>query len=111
MTVQEIAKTISYIWQEVLEVDEVGLHDHFYDLGGNPQLLDLMRKRLQLALQEDITLIDLCRYPTVMSLARYYAHGEAFTSPIAKSYERAQRQRRLIAQRYPIRIRFASAQT
>ncbi|RUA18454.1 MAG: hypothetical protein DSY55_00125 [Clostridia bacterium] len=111
MTVPEIATTISYIWKEVLNVDEVGLHDHFYDLGGNPKLLDTMRLRLQLALKVDVTLVDLSRYPTVISLAQYYANGEVHPSPISESYRRAQRQRRLIAQRYPLRMHFVSAQT
>ncbi len=111
MSVSELSHTISLIWKEVLQVDEVGLHDHFYDLGGNPRLLDQMRRSLQASLHVEVTLVDLCRYPTVMSLSQHYAGVGNAVSPISRSYERAQRQRQLMAQRYPVRVRFASAQT
>jgi len=110
MSVSEIAYTISLVWKEVLQVDRVGLHDHFYDLGGDPRLLNKMRQYLQTSLQVEVTLVDLCRYPTVMSLAQYYAGQEPDDSPLSASYERAQRQRQLMAQRYPLRLRFASTQ-
>ncbi len=110
MTTFELAETISEIWRDVLQVDHVGLHDHFYDLGGNPRLLDSMRRRLQATLQVEVTLVDLCRHPTVISLAQYFAGKEGLSSSLPESYERAQRQRQLIAYRYPLRMRFASTQ-
>ncbi len=110
MTIFETAQTISRIWKEVLHLDEVGLHDHFYDLGGDPRLLELMRRRLQSSLRMEVTLVDLCRYPTVMSLAQFYAGETSSVSSVSDSYERAHRQRELMAQRYPVRLRFASAQ-
>jgi len=108
MTMFELAETISKVWMNVLQVDHVGLHDHFYDLGGNPRLLDTMRRHLQVALQVEVTLVELCRYPTVISLAQFFAGKEALPSPLPESYERAYRQRQLIAFRHPIRLRFAS---
>lgn len=110
MTIFETTQTISRIWKEVLHLDEVGLHDHFYDLGGDPRLLEQMRRHLQSSLQIEVTLVDLCRYPTVMALAQFYAGEKNHTSSVTASYERAQRQRELMAQRYPARLRFASAQ-
>lgn len=110
MTTFELAETISRIWMDVLQVDHVGLHDHFYDLGGNPRLLDTMRRRLQATLQVEVTLVDLCRHPTVISLAQFFAGEDALSSPLPESYERAHRQRQLIAFRHPLRIRFASTQ-
>jgi len=109
MTASETAQIISRIWQEVLLVEEVGLHDHFYDLGGNPRLLEQMLHRLQTSLHMEISLIDLCQHPTVMSLARYYAGERKPASSVSASYKRARRQRRLMAQRYPMRLSFASS--
>ena len=111
MSVSEITELISAIWKEVLQVDHVGLHDHFYDLGGNPRLLDQMRRHLQATLQVEVTLVDLCRYPTVMSLAQHYAGLEEGALSLSASYERAKRQRRLMVNRYPVRLSFASTQT
>jgi hypothetical protein len=110
MTLFETAQTISRIWEEVLHLDQVGLYDHFYDLGGDPRLLEQMRRRLQISLRTEVTLVDLCRYPTVMALARYYAGVEDGASSVSDSYERAQRQRLLMAQRYPVRLRLAATQ-
>ena len=110
MTIFETAQIISRIWKEVLLVDEVGLHDHFYDLGGDPRLLEQVLKRLQTSLRMEVSLVDLCRHPTVMDLAQFYAGERNSASSVSASYERAQRQRELMVQRYPMRIRFASAQ-
>ena len=110
MSTYELAETISSIWKEVLQVEHVGLHDHFYDLGGNPRLLDTMRRRLQGALNVEVSLVELCRYPTVISLAQYFAGRVATPSTLPESYARAYKQRQLIAYRYPLRLRFASAQ-
>ena len=110
MTIFETTQTISRVWKDVLQLDEVGLHDHFYDLGGNPRLLEQMRRRLQSSLRMEVTLVDLCRYPTVMALAQFYAGEKNHASSVSDSYERAHRQRELMAQRYPMRLRFASAQ-
>jgi acyl carrier protein len=50
----EIEKRIAKVWQEVLGVEPVGLHDNFFDLGGNSllgmQIIARIREKLRLEL-------------------------------------------------------------
>jgi amino acid adenylation domain-containing protein len=68
---REIAKT----WQEVLAVDQIGVHDNFFDLGGHSLLVVRTHGRLCDALKVDLSVTDLFRYPTVSSLATFVDRG------------------------------------
>jgi amino acid adenylation domain-containing protein len=67
----ELEQTIAAIWQRVLKIDKVGIHDSFFDLGGNSLLLVQMHSHLQDSLETSIALIDLFRYPTIHALANF----------------------------------------
>ncbi|MEL6931208.1 MAG: phosphopantetheine-binding protein, partial [Cyanobacteria bacterium J06600_6] len=67
----EIERAIAEIWQNVLQVDRVGLTDNFFDLGGQSLLMIRVHSLLKDKLAVDISLMDLFRYPTVASLAEY----------------------------------------
>jgi acyl carrier protein len=64
-------RTIAGIWQDVLEVDEVGRHENFFDLGGHSLLVVRVHERLQKLFDEPIAIVDLFRYPTVGALAEH----------------------------------------
>ncbi|MGA1840821.1 MAG: non-ribosomal peptide synthetase, partial [bacterium] len=67
----KLERSIANIWQEVLKIDRVGIHDNFFDLGGNSLLMILVRSKLTEITKIDIPVIDLFRYPTVGSLVTY----------------------------------------
>ena len=62
-------RVIAEIWQEILAVEEVGVHDNFFNLGGHSLLaarvLTQARKRLDIKL----SVSALFEHPTVASLA------------------------------------------
>jgi len=64
-------KLIAREWQEALQVDKVGVDDNFFDLGGHSLLVISLRDRLAGQFRRKITPVDLFRYPTVASLARF----------------------------------------
>ena len=66
-----LEQTIAQIWQEVLQVDQVGIHDTFFDLGGHSLLLAQVHTRLCAAVPHAITMLDLFKYPTISALVRY----------------------------------------
>jgi len=70
----ELEKQITAVWQDVLGIDQVGVRDNFFDLGGNSLLLVRVHANLTEQFHDDLTLVDLFRYPTVESLA-YYLEG------------------------------------
>jgi amino acid adenylation domain-containing protein len=62
-------RKIHEAWQEVLQVDRIGVHDNFFDLGGHSLLLVTVQNKLAKAFNREILSVDLYRYPTISSLA------------------------------------------
>ncbi len=73
----ELEHTIATIWQEVLHLDQVGIHDNFFDLGGHSLLMAQVHTRLRNALPREIAMLDLFKYPTISALIRYVQPDEA----------------------------------
>ncbi|MET0395932.1 MAG: non-ribosomal peptide synthetase, partial [Longimicrobiaceae bacterium] len=74
-------RVIAEAWREVLGVDEVGLDDNFFDLGGHSLLLARLRSRLRGRFPSDVSVVVLFRYPTVRSLAEHLAGGDPQAAP------------------------------
>ncbi|MFH8608244.1 amino acid adenylation domain-containing protein [Streptomyces sp. NPDC018029] len=75
-------RRVAEVWARVLTLDRVGVHDNFFDLGGNSvRLLGVLEALRETA--EDLTLVDLFRHPTVASVAAYL-DGAADPSPEPK---------------------------
>ena len=68
----ELEQTIARVWQEVLQLDKVGVHDNFFDLGGHSLLITQVHSKLSEALQlKDLPLVKLFQYTTISALAKY----------------------------------------
>ncbi len=65
-------KALAAIWQEELQLDQVGIDDNFFELGGHSLLLvNIQRQLADSELGHNLTVVDLFRYPTIRSLANY----------------------------------------
>jgi acyl carrier protein len=71
----ELEMSIASIWQEVLQLEKVGIHDGFFDLGGHSLLMAQAHNLLRDVLGIDISMIDLFKYPTISALAKYLNNG------------------------------------
>lgn len=67
----EIEKLIKDIWQEILEVDTIGLNDNFFDLGGHSLLLIHVHHALQEKLERSFPMMMLFQHTTIHKLAQY----------------------------------------
>jgi len=67
------------LWRDALDVESVGLHDSFFDLGGNSMTGAVLVNRLQREMGEVIRLIALFVAPTVAEMAAHLEreHREA----------------------------------
>ena len=68
----KIEQTIVKIWQEVLELEKVGVNDNFFDLGGNSLEVTKIYNQLREALPKEfqnISLVDVFKYPTISKLS------------------------------------------
>jgi amino acid adenylation domain-containing protein len=95
-----IAETVAAIWAEVLQMDKVGIHDNFFDLGGHSLLVVRVHRLLEDRLRTTLPLVQLFKYPTVGSLAQWLARGAtAGAVSTAAGDDRALRQRAALLQR------------
>jgi acyl carrier protein len=71
-------KKLVEIWAEVLGGADhlsIGIHDNFFDMGGNSFSLIRLNSRLKEVLKKDIPMVTLFNYPTISSLAHYLSGG------------------------------------
>lgn len=63
---------IAAIWADVLELEQVGIDDNFFDLGGESfKAIRVVRK-----IGATVSVMDLFKYPTIRELADYLAQGQ-----------------------------------
>jgi amino acid adenylation domain-containing protein len=67
----EIEKTLATVWQKVLNLEQIGIHDNFFEVGGHSLLLARIYSRLREIYPINLSMLDLFRYPTISSLAAF----------------------------------------
>jgi amino acid adenylation domain-containing protein len=65
-----IEKVLAEIWTEVLGVEQVGIYDSFFDLGGHSLRATQIISRIEAALRANVPLSSFLRAPTVAQLAQ-----------------------------------------
>ena len=66
----EIERIIAHIWQEVLKIEQVGIHDNFFEVGGHSLLAMQVIGRLRSILELEIPLRTLFEQPTLEGLGQ-----------------------------------------
>ncbi len=72
----DLERTITAIWQELFQVDGIGIDENFFDLGGHSLLLLQAHGKLQASVDAELPIVALFQYPTISSLARYLSHEQ-----------------------------------
>ena len=92
------------IWRDVLGLPRVGSNDSFFDIGGHSMAIIEVQSRLKRALNQEVPVVDLFRFPTIRSLAEHLARGGADGHLLdAELRGRMRRQRAQRAQRARVR--------
>jgi len=86
----EVEQTIAGIWQDMLDLEKVGIHDNFFDLGGHSLLLIQVHSQLQKLLNRDISITDLFEYPTISSLTKYLSQEQDEIPSFEENNKRAE---------------------
>ncbi|QSJ14342.1 amino acid adenylation domain-containing protein [Nostoc sp. UHCC 0702] len=92
----EIEQAIAAIWQQVLLLNKVGLHDNFFDLGGHSLRMAQVYSLLGEVLQEEVSMLELFQYPTVSALAKHLSQKNTAQTAFAHSQERANKQKQAL---------------
>jgi len=103
-----LEKAIAEIWRELLRVEQVGVHDNFFDLGGHSLLIVQAHRRLREITEKDLTVADLFRFTTIRALAEYLSQDDGQSKTRTRtdartSMDRAQTRRAAVKQRWQTR--------
>ncbi|MGH7579589.1 MAG: non-ribosomal peptide synthetase [Gemmatimonadales bacterium] len=86
-----LERAIAAIWAEVLCLERVGIHDTFFELGGDSLALIRVHGRLQLHLGAELPLVTLFEHPTIHALATHLQPDLEPAAPLADVRARADR--------------------
>ncbi|MDF5719774.1 MAG: amino acid adenylation domain-containing protein [Rhizonema sp. PD37] len=89
----EVEQTIAAVWQEVLHLEKVGIHDNFFDIGGHSLLIAQVHSQLQELLPQDLSMIELLEHPTINSLAKHLSEGKDAQLEVEQVRDRAGKQK------------------
>lgn len=67
----EMERMLAGIWQQVLDLERVGVADSFFELGGHSMLLANVHAKLRERLGPGLRLVELFQYPTIRLLAEH----------------------------------------
>ena len=67
----EAERLIAAVWQEMLQLEKVGINDNFFSLGGHSLLVVKIQAKLNEIFEQKLSVIDLFKYPTIKTLAQY----------------------------------------
>jgi acyl transferase domain-containing protein/acyl carrier protein len=66
----EIEQKLVEIWQDVLGIEQVGVYDRFFDLGGDSLLVTQIHSRFHESFEVDVSVASLLQYPTIADLVQ-----------------------------------------
>ena len=65
----------------MLQLEKVGVDDNFFDLGGHSLRMVQVNSKLTELLGQDIPMLEMFKYPTISSLAKYLSQQESLGPP------------------------------
>jgi len=89
----ELESVVATIWQEVLQMEKVGINDNFFDLGGHSLTMVKVHSALCEKLGRDISIVEMFKYPTVRTLARFLGEDQDKKPVFEEKEQRAKSQR------------------
>lgn len=87
--VSDIERQVARIWQEVLGLEEVGIHENFFELGGHSLLLVQAQSKLQESFQIPVSIVDMFKYPSISTLANFLSQGQTESASVVQGQKRA----------------------
>ncbi len=83
-----LEQTIADIWKEVLNIEEVGVKDNFFDIGGHSMALIQVNNKLRKLANKNIPVVVMFQYPTIESLVNYLEDDEIKISRASKKVKK-----------------------
>ena len=81
----EVEQHLAQIWQDVLQIEKVGIYDNFFEMGGNSLLLVKVISKLQKLLKMELQVVELFKYPNIYYLSEYIKSGTPKTNNLTEA--------------------------
>ncbi len=95
----DVERALIKIAQEVLHREQVGIHQNFFDLGGNSLHMVQILNKVRATFQRELPITEIFRHPTISSLAAYLSQEQSNEPTLAQSDERASDRKASLARR------------
>ncbi|MFQ4145484.1 amino acid adenylation domain-containing protein [Chlorogloeopsis sp. ULAP02] len=89
----EIEQSIARVWKQVLQLEKVGIHDNFFDLGGHSLLVVQVNNKLREIFHRDLSVVEIFQNPTIKSLAEHLNQNLEVQVMSEQTHQRGQMQR------------------
>jgi amino acid adenylation domain-containing protein len=94
----ELEQELTALWSEVLGIKKIGINDQFFELGGDSILMNLLfgkikqlqSKEINTEILSQLQLVDLYKYPTIVSLTAHLAASQESQIAIPSMSKRSQ---------------------
>ena len=94
----ENEKMIARIWRKYLKIENIGVNENFFDIGGHSLLLSQVFYELKQEIKTELKIVNLFQYPTIRQLAVFISQ-EQEEKDEKKVKERAAKQRNAYGKR------------
>ena len=88
-----VQQAIAQIWKETLGLENVGIDDNFFDLGGDSLRLVMVEAALRSKFAARFSITDLFEHTTIRSMAAFISDGSRGPAVVTESQTRAQKQK------------------
>ncbi len=95
----ELEGLIAEVWKEVLYLEQAGVDDNFFDLGGHSLLVVQAHRKLREVSPRPVSLTDLYRFPTIRGLAGHLSSEGDDGEQVKKSQARGEKRRQALGRR------------
>jgi acyl carrier protein len=92
----ELERRIAAVWQTMFGLNQVGIDDNFFDLGGHSMLLVQLHQALRETLSAEFPIVTLFTFPTIRSFAKHFDQPASAGDTRTDALKRAKQQRRAI---------------
>ena len=77
----ETEKVLAGIWQQLLGLDTVSIHDNFFEIGGHSLLATRVKSAIRKEFEKDVAIKDIFMYPTIALLCEQLLLATASVVP------------------------------
>ncbi len=94
-----VEQKLAEIWQRTLGIDQVGVHDSFFDLGGDSLLITRIHGMLKEYFETDLSVASLLQHPTIAELAPFLSKQDSIPVGFEQVQERVSKQKEAVQRR------------